>query len=61
MKSLQSKAVLEYIDSDDSVRKDELRKVVTYSNWSDNENKAKSYLDDWGIDQDTIGKWAEGL
>ena len=61
MKSLQSKAVLEYIDSKDSVRKDELRKVVTYSNWSDNENKAKSYLDDWGINQDTIGKWAEGL
>ena len=61
MKNLQAKAVLEYIDSDDPVRKEELRKVVTYSNWSDNEKKAKSYLDDWGIDQDMIGRWAEGL
>ena len=60
MKELQAKAVIEYLDAD-STRKEELRKVVTYHNWSDNDKKAKSYLDSWGINKDIIGKWSEGL
>lgn len=61
MKKTQAKAVLAFIDEQDSLRKDELQKLVKYENWKDDEGKASNLLDGWGISKDDIGKWAEGL
>jgi len=61
LKSLQAKAVLSFIEEDDSVRKNELYRLVTFSNWKDNKTKADGLLDKWGVDSDTIGTYAEGL
>ena len=61
LKSLQAKAVLNYIEEKDSMRKTELYQLVTYNNWKEHKNKAASLLDKWGLDADTIGGFAEGL
>jgi len=61
MKDLQAKAVLAFIDETDSVRKDELQKLVKYSNWSDDTTKASGLLTEWGVASDDIAKWKEGL
>jgi len=61
MKKTQAKAVLAYIDEEDSVRKEELKKLVKYSNWSDDKTKSESLLAEWGIKADTMAKWSEGL
>ena len=61
LKSLQAKAVLNYIEEKDSMRKNELYQLVTYNNWKEHKNKAASLLDKWGLDADTIGGYAEGL
>jgi len=61
MKSLQAKAVLTFIDSKDRMRKNELQKLVTFSNWKDDKKKADNLLTKWGLDADTIGGYAEGL
>jgi len=58
---LQAKAVLNYIDEKDSMRKTELYQLVTFNNWKDHKNKATSLLDKWGLNADTIGGYAEGL
>tara|TARA_R100000908_G_scaffold1027_2_gene1112 strand:+ start:85 stop:1254 length:1170 start_codon:yes stop_codon:yes gene_type:complete len=61
MKDIQAKAVLAFIDETDSVRKDELQKLVKYSNWSDDTTKASGLLTEWGVASDDIAKWKEGL
>ena len=61
MKDLQAKAVLAFIDETDNVRKDELQKLVKYSNWSDDTTKASGLLTEWGVASDDIAKWKEGL
>ena len=61
LKSLQAKAVLNYIEEKDSMRKTELYQLVTYNNWKEHKNKAASLLDKWGLNADTIGGFAEGL
>lgn len=60
MKDLQAKAVLRFIDENDSQRKSELQKVVQYLNW-DGTNKGEKSLREWGLDRDTIMNWAEAL
>ena len=44
LKSLQAKAVLNYIEEKDSMRKNELYQLVTYNNWKEHKNKAASLL-----------------
>lgn len=61
LKSLQAKAVLNYIDEKDTMRKNELYQLVTFNNWKEHKNKAASLLNEWGVDADTIGTFAEGL
>ena len=61
MKSIQAKAVLAYLDEKDKTRKQELKRLVRYENWKDDERKSRELLDNWGIDMDTIGKYREGL
>ena len=61
LKSLQAKAVLNYIQEKDSMRKTQLYQLVTYNNWKDHKSKATSLLNKWGVDLDTIGGYAEGL
>jgi hypothetical protein len=61
MKSTQAKAVLAYIDEKDSARKEELKRLVRFKNWEDDEKKSVELLSSWGVDADTIGKYAEGL
>jgi hypothetical protein len=61
LKTTQARAMLSYVDEDDSMRKQELYRLVTFSNWKDHTVKANGLLDKWGIDADTIGAYAEGL
>ena len=61
MKKTQAKAVLAYIYESDTMRKEELKKLVKYSNWSDDTTKAESLLAEWGVDVDAVAKWQEGL
>jgi|TARA_R110002020_G_scaffold6721_12_gene28595 hypothetical protein len=61
MKKTQAKAVLAYIEENDTMRKEELKKLVKYSNWSDDTTKAESLLAEWGVDVDAVTKWQEGL
>lgn len=61
LKSLQAKAVLNYIEEKDSMRKTELYQLVTYNNWKEHKSKATFLLDKWGLNADTIGGFAEGL
>ena len=61
MKNLQAKAVLTYLDEKDPVRKEELKRLVRFKNWEDDSRKSSELLNSWGVDADTIGKYAEGL
>ncbi len=61
MKKTQAKAVLAYIEENDAMRKEELKKLVKYSNWSDDTTKAESLLAEWGVDVDAVTKWQGGL
>ena len=61
LKALQARAVLNFIDENDSLRKNELYQLVTYNNWKEHKFKAESLLNEWGIDADTIGTYAVGL
>ena len=61
MKDVQAKAVLAFIDEKDIQRKEEMKRLVRYENWKDNTKKSQELLQGWGIDMDTIGKYAEGL
>jgi len=61
MKKTQAKAVLAFIDEGDAVKKDELKKVVRYFNWSDDTNKANTLLSEWGVQADDVSKWAEAI
>jgi len=61
MKDVQAKAVLAFIDEKDTQRKEEMKRLVRYENWKDNTKKTQELLQGWGIDMDTIGKYAEGL
>jgi len=61
LKSLQAKAVLNYIDQKDSMRKNELYQLVTFNNWKDHKSKSITLLNKWGLDADTVGGYAEGL
>ena len=61
MKNLQAKAVLTYLDEKDPVRKEELKRLVRFKNWEDDAKKSSELLNSWGVDADTIGKYAEGL
>lgn len=61
MKKTQAKAVLAFIDESDTMRKEELKKLVKYENWKDVEEKSDNLLVEWGVTKDDIGKWQEGL
>ena len=61
MKKTQAKAVLAFIDEGDSIEKEKLKKVVKYSNWSDDTNKASALLDEWGVEADDVSKWVEAI
>ena len=61
MKGTQAKAVLAFIDEADPVRKEELKRLVRFKNWEDDAKKSSELLNSWGVDADTIGKYAEGL
>ena len=58
MKDTQAKAVLAFIDEKDPVRKEELKRLVRYKNWEDDSKKSSQLLSTWGVDADTIGKYA---
>lgn len=61
MKSTQAKAVLAFIDEDDPMRKEELKRLVKYSNWSDDKAKSQTLLAEWGVSADDVAKWQEDL
>ena len=61
MKKTQAKAVLAFIEEPDSMRKEELKRVVRYSNWSDDKAKSQTLLAEWGVSADDVAKWQEGL
>jgi hypothetical protein len=43
------------------MKKEELKKVVRYYNWSDDTKKANALLSEWGVVADDVGKWAEAI
>jgi len=61
MKKTQAKAVLAFIEEPDSMRKEELKRVVRYSNWSDDKAKSQTLLAEWGVSADDVAKWQERL
>ena len=61
MKDIQAKAVLQYLQEEDPLRKTELLRVVRYNNWKDDATKAESLLSQWECSTDDIAKWAEGI
>ena len=61
MKKTQAKAVLAFIEEKDGMKKEELKKVVKYSNWSDDTNKANALLAEWGVEADDVNKWVEAI
>jgi len=61
MKSTQAKAVLAFIDESDPMRKKELKRLVKYSNWSDDKAKSQTLLAEWGVSADDVAKWQEEL
>ena len=50
-----------FIEETDAMKKEELKKVVKYSNWSDDTNKANALLDEWGVQADDVNKWVEAI
>jgi len=61
MKDTQAKAVLQYIHEEDPLRKEQLMRVVRFSNWKDDTKKAENLLSEWECTVDDITKWTEGL
>ena len=61
MKDTQAKAVLQYLQEEDPLRKTELLRVVRYNNWRDDTVKADSLLNQWECSVDDIAKWTEGI
>jgi len=61
MKQTQAKAVLAFIEEKDGLKKEKLKKVVKYSNWSDDTNKASALLTEWGVEADDVNKWVEAI
>jgi hypothetical protein len=61
MKKTQAKAVLAFIEEKDSMKKEELKKVVRYYNWSDDTKKSTALLSEWGVQADDVTKWAEAI
>jgi len=61
MKDTQAKAVLQYIHEEDPLRKEQLMRVVRFSNWKDDTKKAENLLSEWECTVDDITKWSEGL
>lgn len=61
MKSTQAKAVLAFIQEDDPMRKEQLQRLVKYSNWSDDKAKSQTLLAEWGVSTDDVAKWQEEL
>ena len=61
MKQTQAKAVLAFIEEEDNMKKEELKKVVRYFNWSDDTNKATSLLNEWGVQAEDVSKWVEAI
>jgi hypothetical protein len=61
MKQTQAKAVLAFIEEKDGLKKEKLKKVVKYSNWSDDTNKASALLNEWGVEADDVNKWVEAI
>ena len=61
MKKTQAKAVLDFMEETDGLKKEELKKVVKYHNWSDDTNKSNALLDEWGVKAEDLTKWAEAI
>lgn len=61
MKDTQAKAVLQYLQEEDPLRKTELLRVVRYNNWKDDTQKAEKLLSQWECSVDDISKWSEGI
>ena len=61
MKSLQAKAVLRYIDTDDNTKKSKIKRLVTFENWKDDKKKADALLQEWGIGHEELKKYTEAL
>mgnify|MGYP001292187142 FL=1 len=61
MKDTQAKAVLQYLQEEDPLRKTELLRVVRYNNWKDDTQKAENLLSQWECSVDDISKWSEGI
>lgn len=61
MKQTQARAVLKFIEEQDDMKKEELKKVVRYYNWSDDTNKANTLLSEWGVQAEDVSKWAEAI
>ena len=61
MKDTQAKAVLQYLQEEDPLRKTELLRVVRYNNWKDDTQKAENLLSQWDCSVDDITKWSEGI
>tara|TARA_R110002051_G_C8742951_1_gene499308 strand:+ start:486 stop:1718 length:1233 start_codon:yes stop_codon:yes gene_type:complete len=61
MKSLQARAVLQYLDEKDTTRKEELKRLVRFENWKDDKKKSSALLETWGIDRDMIDKYRGNL
>ena len=60
MKKAQAKAMLEYLDAGDDVRKQELQRLIQYKNWEDTA-KGETLLAEWGITAEKVAKLEEGL
>ena len=43
------------------MKKEELKKVVRFYNWSDDTNKANTLLNEWGVQAEDVSKWAEAI
>jgi hypothetical protein len=61
MKKTQAKAVLAFIEETDGLRKEELKKVVKFHNWSDDTKKSNALLDEWGVEAEDVTKWTEAI
>ena len=58
---VELKGEISTIEENDGLKKEELKKVVRYYNWSDDTNKSNALLSEWGVQADDITKWAEAI
>lgn len=61
LKQVQARALRKFLDEKDTGQKERLRQIVQYHNWADDRKKSRELLTEWGVDAETIGKWAEEL